>query len=155
MQSILDLVNRCVADEERTDALMRLAYGLIGDLADCFPNGEIKQLLLANWIAAEFRTRHRMPDETKKTLRWAREVCAWICYEDCELTSFFLLHRWSKGPLSRMKFNLFFVEDSLCSPFFFLLYHSLPVSLCLFSRNHQNLHAISLLSVFFHFLVIS
>lgn len=75
VQSILELVSRCVVDEERTDALMRLSYGLIGDLADCFSDGRIKQFLLANWIAAEFRTRHRMPEETKRTLRWAREVC--------------------------------------------------------------------------------
>jgi len=74
VQSILELVNRCVTDEERTDDVMKLSYGLIGDLADCFSGGEIKQLLLANWIAAEFRTRHRMPEETKKTLRWAREM---------------------------------------------------------------------------------
>ena len=72
--SILELVNRCVIDEERTDAIMRLSYGIIGDLADCFSDGQIKQLLLANWIASEFRARHRMPDETKKTMRWAREV---------------------------------------------------------------------------------
>jgi len=75
VQSILELVNRCVVDEERTDDLLKLSYGLIGDLADCFPGGEIKQLLLVNWIAAEFRTRHHMRDDTKKTLRWAREVC--------------------------------------------------------------------------------
>jgi importin subunit beta-1 len=75
VQSILELVNRCVVDEERTDELLKLSYGLIGDLADCFPGGEIKQLLLVNWIAAEFRTRHHMREDTKKTLRWAREVC--------------------------------------------------------------------------------
>ena len=45
---MLELVHRCLADEERTDSLMRLSYGLIGDLADCFPNGQLKQLLLAN-----------------------------------------------------------------------------------------------------------
>jgi len=73
-QNMLELVHRCLADEERTDSLMRLSYGLIGDLADCFPNGQLKQLLLANWIASELRSRHRMPDETKKTMRWAREV---------------------------------------------------------------------------------
>jgi importin subunit beta-1 len=72
--SILDLIRRCLADEERTDVLMRLSYGLIGDLADCFPQGQLKQLLLANWIGAELRARHRMPEETKKTMRWAREV---------------------------------------------------------------------------------
>jgi importin subunit beta-1 len=74
-QSILDLVRRCLADEERSDALMRLSYGLIGDLADSFPAGQLKQLLLQNWIASELRSRYRMPDETKKTMRWAHEVC--------------------------------------------------------------------------------
>lgn len=53
---------------------MRLSYGLIGDLADCFPEGSIKQLLLSGWIASELRAKQRMPDETKRTMRWAREV---------------------------------------------------------------------------------
>ena len=74
--SIFELLHRCLNDEERTDALMRLCYGLIGDLADCFPSGQLKQLLLANWVAAELRARNRMPEETKKTMRWAREVGA-------------------------------------------------------------------------------
>lgn len=73
-QSILDLVQRCLADEERSDALMRLSYGLIGDLAESFAGGQLKQLFLQPWLAAELRSRSRMPDETKKTMRWAREV---------------------------------------------------------------------------------
>jgi importin subunit beta-1 len=54
--------------------LTKLSYGLLGDVADSFPNGEIKQLLLVNWIASELRSKQRMPQETKKTMRWAREV---------------------------------------------------------------------------------
>jgi importin subunit beta-1 len=73
-QHILDLIQRCLADDERTDSLMRLSYGLLGDLADSFPTGQLKQLLLSNWIAAELRSKHRMPPETRKTMRWAREV---------------------------------------------------------------------------------
>ncbi|KDR78361.1 hypothetical protein GALMADRAFT_224738 [Galerina marginata CBS 339.88] len=73
-QNMLELVHRCLTDEERSDSLMRLSYGLIGDLAECFSNGQLKQLFLANWIAAELRSRGRMPDETKKTMRWAREM---------------------------------------------------------------------------------
>ncbi|KAF6749546.1 karyopherin Kap95 [Ephemerocybe angulata] len=72
--SILDLVQRCLAEDERLDSLMRLSYGLIGDLADCFPHGEIKAYLLQNWIVSELRTKQRMPPETKKTMRWAREM---------------------------------------------------------------------------------
>ncbi|KAJ3505061.1 hypothetical protein NLJ89_g7615 [Agrocybe chaxingu] len=73
-QNILELVHRCLVDEERSDALMRLSYGLIGDLADCFPGGQLKQLFLVNWVAQELRSRQRMVEETKKTMRWAREA---------------------------------------------------------------------------------
>ncbi|KAG6888559.1 hypothetical protein C0992_008188 [Termitomyces sp. T32_za158] len=71
---VLGLIQRCLADDERTDALVRLCYGLLGDLADSFPGGQLKQLLLQPWIAAELRAKSRMPPETRKTMRWAREV---------------------------------------------------------------------------------
>ncbi|KAF8638413.1 hypothetical protein AX17_002220 [Amanita inopinata Kibby_2008] len=74
VQAVLELLHRCFQDEERTDSLTKLAYGLLGDVADCFPNGEIKPLLLVNWVAQELRSKHRMPAETKKTMRWAREM---------------------------------------------------------------------------------
>jgi len=73
-QNILDLIRRCLADEERTDSLMRLSFGLIGDLADAFPGGQIKNHLLQPWLASELRSKGRMPPETKKTMRWAREM---------------------------------------------------------------------------------
>jgi importin subunit beta-1 len=73
-QSILELVQRSLADDERTDSLLKLALGLIGDLADSFPNGEIKQLLLSEWVASELRSKGRLPSEVRKTMRWAREV---------------------------------------------------------------------------------
>ena len=73
-QSILELVQRCLADDERSDTLTRTAYGLIGDLAECFSGGQLKQLFLSQWVANELRSRARMPEETRKTMRWAREV---------------------------------------------------------------------------------
>jgi importin subunit beta-1 len=76
VQNVLDLVHRCLADEERTDAVVKTSFGLVGDLADAFPNGQIKQLLLAEWLVNELRSKSRMPPETKKTMRWAREVRA-------------------------------------------------------------------------------
>ncbi|TFK48303.1 ARM repeat-containing protein [Heliocybe sulcata] len=72
--SILELCQRCLNDDERPDSVAKLSYGLIGDLADSFPGGEIKQLLLAEWIGHELRSRSRMAGETKRTLRWAREM---------------------------------------------------------------------------------
>lgn len=94
---MLELVHRCLADEERSDSLVRLAYGLIGDLAECFSNGQLKQLFLSNWIASELRSRNRMPDETKKTMRWAREVRFWFClfFEvDCFSNWVVFFFRW-------------------------------------------------------------
>ncbi|KAI1790603.1 ARM repeat-containing protein [Ganoderma leucocontextum] len=72
--SILELVQRCLGDSERTESMIKLVVGLVGDLADTFPNGQIKQLLLADWLANELRMKGRMAPETKKTLRWAREM---------------------------------------------------------------------------------
>ena len=61
-------------EEERSDTSVKLSFGLIGDLADAFPSGQLKPLFLAEWVASELRSRARMPAETKKTMRWAREV---------------------------------------------------------------------------------
>lgn len=73
--TILELIQRCLADSDRTESTVRLAIGLIGDLADSFPKGEIKQLLLAEWIAAELRSKGRgQSPETKRTIKWARDV---------------------------------------------------------------------------------
>ncbi|KAH8110302.1 ARM repeat-containing protein [Phellopilus nigrolimitatus] len=55
VQSMLELAQRCLADEERPESVVRLSLGLVGDLADAFPNGEIKQLLLAEWLAQILR----------------------------------------------------------------------------------------------------
>jgi importin subunit beta-1 len=53
---------------------VRSSFGLIGDLADTFPNGQLKPLLLQEWVGNELRSKARMAPETKKTMRWAREV---------------------------------------------------------------------------------
>jgi hypothetical protein len=71
---IFDLIQRSLSDEERTDAVVKSSFGLIGDLAETFPNGQLKNLLLAEWIHQELRSKSRMSSETKRTARWAREV---------------------------------------------------------------------------------
>lgn len=63
-----------MADSERTDSVVKLAVGLVGDLADTFPDGQIKQLLLAEWLMSELRARGRYSTDVKRTLRWAREA---------------------------------------------------------------------------------
>lgn len=71
---MLDLVRQIFDDEEKTDTAMKLGFGLIGDLADTFQSGQIKEHLLADWIAISFKNKSRLSLETKKTMRWAREV---------------------------------------------------------------------------------
>ena len=74
VQSMLELVQRCLADEERTESLVKMSLGLVGDLADTFAAGQIKRFLLSEWLATALRSKNRYSSETKKTIRWAREV---------------------------------------------------------------------------------
>ena len=72
--AIFELVQKVLADDNSGEPLDKLAYGVIGDLADAFPNGELKPLLLAEWIAASLVLRKGYDKETKTTVKWAREV---------------------------------------------------------------------------------
>lgn len=72
--AILELVQKVLTDDNSGEPLDKLAFGVIGDLADAFPNGELKPLLLAEWIAASLVLRKGYDKETKTTVKWAREV---------------------------------------------------------------------------------
>lgn len=76
--TMIDLIHRCLTDDERTDTLVRQAFGLLGDLADSFPDGQIKQLLLQEWIVTELRNKRGLSQDAKKTMRWAKEVCCYM-----------------------------------------------------------------------------
>ena len=71
---MLELVQRSLADDERPESVVKSAIGLVGDLADTFPNGQIKQNLLAEWLASALRSKPRYSNETRLTFRWARDV---------------------------------------------------------------------------------
>lgn len=51
-----------------------MSIGLVGDLADAFPDGQIKQYLLVEWLSYALRQKTRLTGETKKTIRWAKEA---------------------------------------------------------------------------------
>ncbi|TDL26856.1 ARM repeat-containing protein [Rickenella mellea] len=72
--SILELIQRSLADEDRPESVVKLCLGLVGDLADAFPGGQIKQYLLAEWLASALRSKARLSSDAKQTLRWAREM---------------------------------------------------------------------------------
>jgi importin subunit beta-1 len=76
--AILELVQKVLADDNSGEPLDKLAFGVIGDLGDTFPNGEIKQLLLSEWIASSLVSRKGYDKETKITIKWAREVRCFV-----------------------------------------------------------------------------
>jgi importin subunit beta-1 len=73
--TILELIHRSMVDEERPETVFKLALGLIGDLAETFPNGEIRDLLLEEWLVNTLKSKNRgIGPETKRTLKWAKEM---------------------------------------------------------------------------------
>ncbi|KAF8316436.1 ARM repeat-containing protein [Clavulina sp. PMI_390] len=74
--SIFDLLRRTVQDEERTETVFQKAMGLIGDLAEAFPNGELREQLLTDWLINNLlRNKPRLTSpEAKRTLKWAKEM---------------------------------------------------------------------------------
>ncbi len=78
--AILELAQKVLGDDNSGEPLDKLAYGVIGDLADAFPSGELKPLLLAEWIAASLVLRKGYDKETKTTVKWAREVTILLCH---------------------------------------------------------------------------
>ncbi|KAF8335779.1 karyopherin Kap95 [Cantharellus anzutake] len=74
--AIIDLLKRACQDEERSDTVYTKAMGLIGDLAEAFPNGEIRDQLLAEWIINNLvKSKPRgLTPEGKRTIKWAKEM---------------------------------------------------------------------------------
>ncbi|RDL41093.1 Importin beta-1 subunit [Venustampulla echinocandica] len=76
VESIFSLLNIVYLDPNRSDALMRSSMGVIGDLADSFPNGEFSAFYRADWLTAmikETRQNREFQARTIDTARWARE----------------------------------------------------------------------------------
>lgn len=60
----------------RSEALMRAAMGVIGDLAEAYPNGELVEIFRQDWLTAlikETKTNREFQARTIETARWARE----------------------------------------------------------------------------------
>ncbi|KAK0656491.1 armadillo-type protein [Cercophora newfieldiana] len=74
--SIFQLLNTIATDANRSEALMRASMGVIGDLADAYPNGELVEAFRQEWVTAlikETRTNREFQSRTIETARWARE----------------------------------------------------------------------------------
>lgn len=73
---MLGFVNLALLDGERTEAILRAAVGLLGDLAEAFPNGQLRAQLQSEWVTNAVKTcRTRSQSaESKNVAKWAKEV---------------------------------------------------------------------------------
>ncbi|KAI1778989.1 ARM repeat-containing protein [Hypoxylon cercidicola] len=76
VQSVFQLLNIISQDMNRSESLMRSCMGVIGDLADAYPNGELAEVFRQDWVTAmikETKTNRDFQSRTLETARWARE----------------------------------------------------------------------------------
>ncbi|KAH8907835.1 ARM repeat-containing protein [Coniochaeta sp. PMI_546] len=74
--SIFQILNTIALDANRSEALMRASMGVIGDLADAYPGGELVDAFRQDWVMAmikEVRSNKELQQRTIDTARWARE----------------------------------------------------------------------------------
>ncbi|KAI9732832.1 MAG: karyopherin beta [Cirrosporium novae-zelandiae] len=77
VEFIFGMLSSVAQDPARSEALMRSAMGVIGDLADAFPNGELVHYYRNEWLVKmikETRSNRDYGSRTTDTARWAREA---------------------------------------------------------------------------------
>ncbi|GAA5987867.1 hypothetical protein JCM11641_003514 [Rhodosporidiobolus odoratus] len=74
--TIFGFLHLALTDQDRTEVILRSAIGLLGDLAEAFPNGQLKEPFSSPWVDEVLRAgRTKMGSaETKKVAKWAREM---------------------------------------------------------------------------------
>lgn len=76
VESIFQLLHMIWSDRHRSEALQRTCMGVIGDIAEAFPNGEYANFFRQDFIMAmikETRSNREFAVRTTDTARWARE----------------------------------------------------------------------------------
>ncbi|KAK1146942.1 karyopherin Kap95 [Aspergillus melleus] len=76
VETIFQLLHLISQDSGRSEGLMRASMGVIGDLADAFPNGEFAAFFRNDWInglVTETRRNKDFGPRTLETARWTRE----------------------------------------------------------------------------------
>ncbi|KAF7550174.1 hypothetical protein G7Z17_g5901 [Cylindrodendrum hubeiense] len=74
--AVFQLLGLIAADQNRSESLMRASMGVIGDLADAYPNGELVDAFRQDWLTTmikETKTNREFQPRTVETARWARE----------------------------------------------------------------------------------
>jgi importin subunit beta-1 len=76
VESIFQLLHLISQDMSRSEGLMRASMGVLGDLAETFPNGEFASFFRNEWVTAlvrETRNNREYSPRTIDTARWTRE----------------------------------------------------------------------------------
>ena len=76
VETISTLLKAVSEDPNRSEALMRSSMGVIGDLSECFPNGEYMALFREEFLlnmVKEVRSNREFTNATIQTARWARD----------------------------------------------------------------------------------
>ncbi|EZG10799.1 hypothetical protein H106_00378 [Trichophyton rubrum CBS 735.88] len=75
VESIFQLLHLVAQEPSRSEGLLRASMGVIGDLAEAFPNGEYASFFRNDFVSAlirEARTSREYGPQTIETARWAR-----------------------------------------------------------------------------------
>ncbi|KAJ5925990.1 hypothetical protein N7454_007500 [Penicillium verhagenii] len=76
VESIFGLLHIISKEGDRSEGLMRSSMGVLGDLADAFPNGELSSYYCNEWVTTlvrETRATRQYSPRTIETARWTRE----------------------------------------------------------------------------------
>lgn len=76
VESIFQLLHIISQEGNRSEGLMRSSMGVLGDLADAFPNGELAAFFRNDWVTTlvrETRSTRQYSPRTIETARWTRE----------------------------------------------------------------------------------
>ncbi|GAO16073.1 uncharacterized protein UV8b_02275 [Ustilaginoidea virens] len=74
--TIFNLLGQIANDTLRSESLMRASMGVIGDLADAYPGGELVEAFRQDWLTTmikQTKTNRDYQPRTIETARWARE----------------------------------------------------------------------------------
>lgn len=112
---IFTFLHLCLTDQDRTEYILRSSIGLIGDLAETFPAGQLKEALNSSWISdilKQGRTKQSGGLETRKVAKWAKEVSdrtvkGRTTCRVADMRDEFPVYRWFAGLLSSVRHSLF------------------------------------------------